>query len=42
MCKIWKDEGFLSLYNGTLARALYMIPHLAISMAFLEYMRPLV
>jgi hypothetical protein len=40
MHKIARDEGFRSLYNGTLARIMFQIPNVAISMSVLEYMKP--
>jgi hypothetical protein len=38
--KIARDEGFLSLYNGTLARILFHMPNVAITMSVLEFMKP--
>lgn len=38
--KIYRDEGFRALYNGSFARMLYHIPNLAISMSVLEVMKP--
>ena len=40
MYKIYLDEGFVSLYNGSFARILYHVPNVAISMCILEFMRP--
>jgi hypothetical protein len=38
--KIGRDEGFRSLFNGSLARILYHVPNVAISMAVLEQVKP--
>jgi hypothetical protein len=39
---IWKTEGLVGLYKGSLARALYHTPTGALSMSFLEMMKPIV
>lgn len=38
--KIWRDEGFRALYNGSFARILFHMPNVAISMGVLEMMKP--
>mmetsp|Transcript_13908 Transcript_13908/g.23672 ORF Transcript_13908/g.23672 Transcript_13908/m.23672 type:complete len:331 (-) Transcript_13908:8-1000(-) len=40
MFKIGRDEGFRALYNGSLARVLYHVPTVAISMSVLERVKP--
>jgi len=40
MYKIARDEGALSLFNGTFARILYHVPNVAISMAVIEFSKP--
>ena len=38
--KIYKEEGLRALYNGCLARILFHMPNVAISMGVIEIMRP--
>lgn len=38
--KIGRDEGVLSLFNGSLARIIYHVPMVAISMSILEHIKP--
>jgi Mitochondrial carrier protein len=38
--KIARDEGPLALFNGSLARILFHVPNVAISMAVVEILKP--
>ena len=38
--KIGKEEGVRALFNGSFARILYHVPHVAISMGVLEQVKP--
>jgi hypothetical protein len=38
--RIGKEEGVLALLNGSLARIMFHIPMVAISMSLLEYVKP--
>jgi len=38
--RISKEEGVLALFNGSLARIMFHIPMVAISMSLLEYVKP--
>ena len=40
--KIVKNEGVKSLFNGSLARIVYHVPMVAISMSILEHIKPII
>jgi len=37
---ISKDEGIMALFRGTIARMMFHIPMMAISMSVVEYLKP--
>ena len=40
--KIGNDEGAKSLFKGSMARVLYHVPNVAISMGVLEQVKPMI
>ena len=40
--RLAREEGVLALFNGSMARAIYHVPNVAMSLYIIEFVRPVV